>query len=231
MNLIYITNVRMPTKKAHGIQMIKMCEAFAKMGVNLTFVVPRRLNAIKENIFDYYGVEKKFNIKKIPSLDFIQFIPWFGFWVQTVSFLFFVFLYVLFLKRKDNILYTREYLIAFMLKKLGFYVVYESHRIILKKKLFFYFASSADKIITNSEGVAREFRENGFKYVLACPNGVDLKDFDIGVSKMELRKRKQLPLDKKIVMYTGNFYKWKGVDTIFETAKLLSDRAYRGFKR
>jgi glycosyltransferase involved in cell wall biosynthesis len=55
------------------------------------------------------------------------------------------------------------------------------------------------------------------------PNAVDLKDFDIRVSFEEARRDLALPIDKKIVVYTGHLYGWKGVDTLAKCAQLLAD--------
>ena len=40
MKMYYVANARMPSEKAHGIQLAKMCEAFIEQGVELTLVVP-----------------------------------------------------------------------------------------------------------------------------------------------------------------------------------------------
>ncbi len=52
--LIYIANARIPTEKAHGLQTMTMCEAFALKGFNLQLILPRRFNSIKEDPFKYY---------------------------------------------------------------------------------------------------------------------------------------------------------------------------------
>ena len=82
--LLYIANIRLPTEKAHGIQIMKMCEAFAHEGVNVELVVPRRFNVIKEDPFAYYGVGKNFTTTRIPSFDLIAFGK-IGFFVQVCS--------------------------------------------------------------------------------------------------------------------------------------------------
>jgi len=220
--IIYISNVRMPTEKAHGIQMIKMSEAFSALGRELIFVVPRRRNRIKEDPFSYYGVKKIFRIVEVPVIDLINILPWIGYWLETISFIFVVFFKFLFASRKNTIIYTREYFVAFLLNLIGFFTVYEAHRILLKKRLFFFLVRRVPFIITNSDGTAEEFIKNGFKRVLACPNGVDLAEFDFNTPKGELRKFLDLPIDKKIVMYTGNLYDWKGTDTLIKSAEKLS---------
>ena len=73
-DITYVTNVRMPTTKAHGTQMIKMCEAFASVGATVVFYVPWRHNPITEDAFSYYDVARTFDIKKLPSIDFILLI-------------------------------------------------------------------------------------------------------------------------------------------------------------
>lgn len=222
--LVYITNVRMPTEKAHGIQMIKMCEAFAELGQDVLFVVPKRKNNIKEDPFSYYGVKRVFNIKYVWTIDLINILPWVGYWIESIIFIKMVVLKYLFSSRTDKIIYTREFLIASIFRFLGFKVVYEAHRIVLKKKLFFSLVKNIKYIITNSQGTADEFTKLGFKKVLPLPNGVDLSEFSFAVPKNDLRKRLDLPLGDKIIMYTGNLYDWKGVETLLQTAKIFSNK-------
>ncbi|MBH41826.1 MAG: glycosyl transferase family 1 [Candidatus Magasanikbacteria bacterium] len=60
------------------------------------------------------------------------------------------------------------------------------------------------------------------------PDGVDLEQFTISLSKEDARKKLNLPYDKTIVMYTGSFYmyKWKGVDVLLEAAKSIDEDRY-----
>ena len=71
MKIAYIQNVRIPTERAHGIQIMKMCEALARLGHDVELIVPRRSNLLKENPFNYYGIRKTFKIRKLPCLDLI----------------------------------------------------------------------------------------------------------------------------------------------------------------
>ncbi len=49
MKLVYIANVRIPTEKAHGYQICKMCEEFSSQGIKVELWVPTRENNIKED--------------------------------------------------------------------------------------------------------------------------------------------------------------------------------------
>ena len=84
MNFVYIANARIPTEKAHGIQIMKMCEAFASLGIDVELVVPWRFNSIHVDSFEYYGVKRVFKIVKIPSLDLTAFGK-IGFLIQAFS--------------------------------------------------------------------------------------------------------------------------------------------------
>ena len=76
MRLFYIANARIPTEKAHGLQIVKMCEAFARQGIDVELIVPyRRQSAAMrevESVWDYYDVTTPFPITRLPSPDFIS---------------------------------------------------------------------------------------------------------------------------------------------------------------
>ena len=63
MQIKYITNVRVPTSRAHGFAIMKMCEKFAEAGAQVELVVPDKQNNEKEkDPFVYYGLKKNFEI-------------------------------------------------------------------------------------------------------------------------------------------------------------------------
>src|SRR3989344_3085093 len=68
--ILYIVNQRMPTEKAYGVQIVKMCEAFSSHGNDVTLLIPQRKNFSGQTIFDYYGVKNNFKIILLRSLDF-----------------------------------------------------------------------------------------------------------------------------------------------------------------
>ena len=95
-SLFYIANVRIPTEKAHGIQIAKMCEALANFDIKIELIIPKRKNFITESIFNYYGVKNIFSVKKIFFLDFIIFSKALGklaFFLESFSFAMGVYFY------------------------------------------------------------------------------------------------------------------------------------------
>lgn len=222
MRLIYIVNARIPTEKAHGVQIMKSCEAFAQEGVNLELWVPNRVTQITQDIFDFYGVKKNFVIKKIQSFDAFRFEKYLGklsFWIQSILFL-----------RKlnschlelDTLVYTRNAEIAWLFARKGHRVVYEAHQWPTSKVwLYQRLLRNVPFIVCNSQGTETEFKKHGFTNTLVSPNGVDLTVFSVQKNVHEVREHLHLPLDKKIVMYTGHLYAWKGTDVIVSVAKAL----------
>ena len=65
--IYYITNARMPTEKAHGYQIAKMCEQFAALGHQVVLAVPRRFNTLKDSIYTYYDIEENFCVEQLMS--------------------------------------------------------------------------------------------------------------------------------------------------------------------
>jgi len=217
--LIYIANIRIPTEKAHGIQIMEMCASFADSEMEVKLIVPRRINAIKEDPFVYHDMRRNFSIKKLPTIDLVRFGR-VGFLVQSFSFAISVFFFSV--VKKGYIFYTRDELLALMLKILGKNVIWEAHmghtnfvvKLVIKLGV---------KIVVISNGLKKLYLSYGVleNNLHVAPDGVDLERFDIDVSKTEARKKLGLPLDKKIALYKGHLYEWKGVDVFAKAAMLL----------
>ena len=237
MKLIYIANARLPSEKAHPYQILKMCEAFEKNGVDVKFILPFRVQTTKKlkqirDIWEYYGIDNRFKIIKLPSFDLIWIdlytmkLSSLRFLIQATSFAIFATIYSLF-KRAD-IYYTRDRFFAFFFNSLKFMhkkkIYYEAHtfersvgRLLKKGKI------EGLIVITNwlkelyvKEGISEE-------KILVAPDGVDLKMFGNPVSKEEARGRLAVPLDKKIICYAGHLYDWKGAHVLALSMKFLSD--------
>ena len=114
MKLLYISNARIPTEKAHGIHIVKMCEVFAQ-AAEVELIIPMRFNKIKESPFKYYGINPNFKIKKLFCFDLIPLDRYLGYsslWLESLSFTMSVFFYLLF--KKSDIIYTRDKSLLFI---------------------------------------------------------------------------------------------------------------------
>src|SRR4051812_17441384 len=114
MKIQYVTNVRMPTEKAHGIQIAKACEAFARAGNEVKLIVPRRRNPIMESPFAYYGIEPNFAIHTCFAVDSVSWGKA-GFLLETCSFA----LSALRVVWKDELVYGRDEIVLAILAFFG----------------------------------------------------------------------------------------------------------------
>lgn len=139
MKLLYIANIRLPTEKAHGLQIMQNCEAFAGTGADVELWVARRrntpeMNAI-EDVFAYYGVERTFTIRRILTFDLIWLqadkvnaLAKVLFYLQMSTFTLFVLLRALF--TRADIIYSRDPFVLWILSfiKPKHTLAYESHQ-------------------------------------------------------------------------------------------------------
>jgi glycosyltransferase involved in cell wall biosynthesis len=220
--ILYLVNTRIPSEKAHGYQISKMCEAFASLGCDVELWAPARKNNIKESVFDYYNLNKNFKVKYINSPDFLSFSKSkLLYRIQTLSFLFKLF----FLRIDSNsVVYTRAPEIAFVRGLRGDHVVYEDHEWPNNASLYVFLLRYVKKVVCITKGVADEYIKRGLKKsILISPDGVDLDMFGVAKDKSATRISLNLPVDKKIVLYSGSLsmYAWKGVDTFLNAVELL----------
>jgi len=219
MKLIYLTAVGIPTGWAHSNQIMEMCNAFAKQGIEVELVVAKRRNEIKSDPFIFYGLENRFKITKLFCLDLAPNNPGaFYFWLRLTSFLFFARLYLWF--KKYDILYTREQFSGFIFKNF----VLELHSFpekvaFLQRKIW----RKAKRVVVITSFLKNNLVKEKIKEskILVASDGVNLNNFTPSISKKEARQKVGLPLDKKIVFYHGSFFShnWKGVDILLESAK------------
>ena len=224
MKIIYIANVRIPTEKAYGYQICKMCEEFSSQGVEVQLWVPARdTGQIKDDAFFFYSLKNNFIIKKIDSSDFYKYLESPGkflFWLQSFWFL----SYLIFIKiDKSAIIYTRDAEINWIFRLRGYQTVFEAHNWPNKNWLYKFLIGRDTKVVAIARGLRDLFLKNNWLdgKILVAPDGVDLAKFDIDLSREQARNKLNLPLDKKIILYIGHLYEWKGAQDLVEAAALL----------
>src|SRR3989339_1543981 len=227
MKLIYIANTTLPTKRAHGLQIMKMCAAFTEAGLETKLVVPRRFppKELKgKDPFEYYRVEKKFRIKRVFCLDLIVLDRLLGpvaFFIQSFSFSFFLVLYLLF--QKNALLYSRDRIGLFFASLFFKNTVFEIHKI--NRRFFWGPVKRAKKIVVISRGLKEELVKGGVpeNKILVAGDGVEARDFVVVESAQACRQKLNLPPEEKLVVYTGHLYDWKGVETLALASRFLPE--------
>src|SRR3989344_4878253 len=182
--IFYAVNARIPTEKAHGIQIMKTCEALSDSGADVTLIIPRRFNEIKKDPYKYYGIKNNFKIKKLPAMDLFFWDSFLSFFIKTLSFALACFLYLIF--KRNYILYVRGEIVLSLAKLPVRNIFWETH---IKTDNF----NVYKKIMKKMKGlivVNRHFKnELVWEYglpdekVLLAPDGVDINIFDVKTSK------------------------------------------------
>lgn len=224
MKLLYIANERMPTDRANGLQIMKTCEALAKNGLELELVIPRRkTEAMSDDPFDYYRVERVFKLKKLPCLDLIPYLSFLGpipYWLISVTFSLSAAFYSM--THSHDFLYFRHDPILFwffifwkknLIGEFHFLVEKKYRRFFPRLKLAVAINSSAKEIYQSIKGMKDK--------VVWAPDGVSIEDFALSITKEEARKKLGLDVGGRYIVYTGHFYSWKGIDSLIKAARLL----------
>jgi glycosyltransferase involved in cell wall biosynthesis len=232
MKIIYISVSVIPSHKANSLQVMKTCGAIKKNGADIELLIPVRFGGVrlKDDPFEFYKVKERFKITKIFSVDLIfleRIIGRFGYWIQNISFSFFVVLYLLF--KKSDVYFSRDDLCAFVLSFFKKNIFYEVHRLpqSLPNRLIF------NRLLKKAKGfvvIAEELKTMMLKKfkidpekILVAHDGVDLSQFDIGISKEEAREKSNWPIGRKIVLYVGSLQYVKGVDILIKAVEALPD--------
>ncbi len=238
--LLYIANARLPTEKAHGYQIAKMCEAFAQSGVRVLLLHPFRYQhdpRLKEqSIFDYYGVPPVFEVRTLPNIDIIllqRFLPKGIFTIAVFARALLWGLYAALLARKEKaeLCYTRDIEIAFWLVWMSLPTVYEAHVVPKRGRRWLLQVaagrSSLRLVVALANSIRKELLQLDLpsQRIIVLPHGVDLKLFQNLPGKEGARNRLSLPLDRPIIGYIGRFQavgKEKGVSELVRAIGHLS---------
>lgn len=233
--LLYIANNRLPTEKAHGLQIAQMCEAFAQAGYSVTLVAPRRLNTAAMraagSLWAHYGVERVFAFRRLPALDLFPILPRgrIAFVTQTVTFALALALWLL--PRRPDVLYTRDLFLAAWLALIRprTSLVYEAHalhRSRLGRAIERYVVRRA-QVVALTAHLADALRAQGAERVLVAHDGFRAARFADAPSQAEARAARGIAPDAFVVGYVGRLHTMgmpKGLDTLVDAIALASER-------
>jgi glycosyltransferase involved in cell wall biosynthesis len=238
--LIYMANARLPTEKAHGFQIMKMCEAFAAAGMAVTLYHPYRKQAnpflAGTSPFDYYGVEKVFDITILPNWDVVpieRYLPTEA--LKQAVFLAHAFAWARYAVQAArrlgaDLYFTRDIPIAFWLVKLGLPTIFEAHAVPGRGQRWLLGQVCRSRHLSLLVALTPFIRERlerlglSVDKGLVAPDAVDMRFFENLPNRLECRRRLGLPSDQPIVGYVGRFHTMgveKGLSELIEASALL----------
>ena len=214
MKIAHVAHIRLPTEKAHGYQIMRVLSELAKLGHTVTLYVPRRKNAIQDDPFSYYGIEKNFNVEYVPCFDAIGTLNFLGplaFWISMRSFLRNLSI------PREALVYTRDADIVAFLGKKGYRCIYNAHNWNPKRISRVRYAEG---VVCNTKGTEEALKKSLILPTVVAYNASDPNPYT-GSNKEVLREELSLPTSAPIALYAGHLYGWKGAGVLLEAARLL----------
>jgi glycosyltransferase involved in cell wall biosynthesis len=232
----YLANIRLPTEKAHGLQIMQMCEAFANAGADLTLIVPRRANTPEmdriRDVWAYYGVSRNFDVRYLPCLDLFRVLrnsERIAFAIQTLTYL--LVLIGLLLFSRAEAYYSRDGLTLLLLSlfKPRRSLVYEAHQLSKSRAGRFVQSQCVQRVrlvVAVTGQLGNNLRARGAWQVLIAHDGIRLERFADVPDQATARARLNLPADAFMVGYVGQLHTMsmsKGIDTVIEAIANIPD--------
>lgn len=248
MRLVYVAHARLPTQRAHGIQIARMCEAFAQAGAEVVLLKPRRRQPEAawegKDLREHYGLRTPIEVEDLPVLDLPIAYPrresglLAALWrlAETTTFLASLAAWVL--RRRGllsgAVVYTRDaeaLLLLCALKGLaGFRLAFESHG--RHRRLGGLLARSrADLWVALTRGLGGHWSGLGVPAdrIIVEPDAVDPEAFADLPPPEEARRALGIPPAGRVVGYIGRFHMMgdgKGLDALIQAFGMLaSERA------
>lgn len=230
MKLYYIANARLPHKKAYAIQIAKMCEGFVETGVDLELIIPAQWGEVAD-LQEYYKLRAPIHVVILPAFNFYASGKW-GFFWSSLSFMvsYSIYLVVERLRGRQGIVYSIDMdtfsFIATLLS--GMPCFFETHggKAMTRINNFFFKRVKGVVVINNiiKEQIKTTLGTLEEKMIVE-PNGIDLELFH-AAAKDSARKKLLIPSDRKIIMYCGRFYGWKGLEVLADAVKMLPEDVF-----
>jgi glycosyltransferase involved in cell wall biosynthesis len=221
-------NIRFPGTRANGIQVAAMAEALAATGLNVDVVVPRRWPWIDVDPYAHYGVARTFGVQRLASLDTIDMLPARSqrvpFLVQSVTFGLRALARAAVTRDAGILLrdhYTLQVLVGGLQRRDLMRVAAEVHDLPApggRRRKVARALARLPAVVTISHGLREDLIGEGLEpdRILVAPDGVSLARFDRLPPKHEARLLADVPVERPTVVYAGQLYRWKGVDTLVQ---------------
>ncbi|MDD5041377.1 MAG: glycosyltransferase [Candidatus Peribacteraceae bacterium] len=228
MQIIYISQARFPTEKAHGHQIAQVCAAMVRLGHTVTLVAPDVRGTVVKDPRSYYGLNEPFSVVRLPAFDGLR--TW---WMPGfLAFFFTMRSYARslrsFLSRQTaDLLYTRSSVLLPTLLQTTVPVVLELHTLPRRSSAFVRNCGACRRVVCLTAPMRDELVTWGVdpSKVIVEGDGVNPRRFAQMPSSADARKEWQLPADRKIAVYVGSLVTRgtieKGVRELLEAVALL----------
>ncbi len=204
--ITYIGHSRFPTEKAHGHQIAQVCQAMARLGHEVTLVVPTIVGA-QGDPFSYYGIPKKtFHVTYLKQFDSFRF-PWLP---ESIGVPMRMYSYRNCLREylaahPTDLIYLRSPSVLSPALATGLPVILELHKLPWWLYKLATRCNRCLRVVCLSMPICDTMRYAGVlpERLIVESNGVDLEMFHAMPSTVEARGSFNLPTDRAVVGYVG----------------------------
>lgn len=228
MRITYVADAQVPSRTANSIHVMRMCQAYADLGHEVTLVVPDWKSGLEPgvaDVFEFYGVTGRFSIRRVPRL---------GGRFQTAHHA--VLLPLAARWPRPALVHTRSLAAAWGLTRLlSLPTLLEAHHPLAgtrrQRTMWRDVASSARlrALVLITRALAERFAldlPDGLRPVIA-PDGVDARWLAAAPKRKEARRRLGLDgTDRPVAVYTGHLYPGRGIELILELARRRPDHLF-----
>jgi glycosyltransferase involved in cell wall biosynthesis len=211
MKILYVSASKIPSKDANSVHVMKMCQAFALEGNEVTLLARKGEIKSIEDDYQYYGVSDNFQIKKLSFFAGI-----FG----KISYLLMVFWHIIRSGKKYDLIYGRFLYGIWATSLIGVPFCYESHEcqtgfIGRKIEKSIFRSSNMKSFIVISDALKRIYKESYSellkdKKIIVAHDGADIPSIKKGKQKEDKTLK---------IGYVGSLYKGRGLELIIDLAK------------
>ncbi len=227
MKILYVAPIRLPTEKAHGIQIMETCAALVRAGATVELVIPNRKTPIQEDVFDHYSIKERFPITRLRVPDTVEY--------GRLGFLFFAAIFAiraaLYAHRGTaDFVYTRDPTTLCVCVVAGVrplaWEVHTAHPAVPR-----FIMRRVSAFVPITRGLASWYQSRGVPAadIHVAPDAANLAVFnavkDRNAVRSALREQLGISADSKIALYIGSFglYAWKGVAIARKAAEYAPD--------
>lgn len=229
MNILYLHYVGINSEMSNLIQVKSMCAAMARIGHYVTLSLPGTRNSTKldgnisdtklyniqfrENIFNNYRLDKYINYSSVKNT------------IKSIA---------------PDLCYLRSPLLLKRALKTDKPVIIELHqdklhrriklldrywRVLLKKAIRM---GKVKKVVCISEALSNYWEHEGISrdIIVTAHDGLDVTQFNEPMEPSTARKELGIPLDKKIIIYTGSLYPNRNIENILKLAEIFQEHIF-----
>jgi len=239
MKIAVIYSQDLPNTYANSINTLKHADAFHCLGHEVTvFYISLKKN---NNLHEFYDISKEINFKVFKENFFFSLTGKFWKKIQTTFDLLTntgirdVFdtqkkIADFIIQNNFDFVYARNFRASYYIIKSGIPIVVETHTANLKnrqmEKILGLNSYTNFKISTINEILKQNFINYGMlkENIIVQEDAVDISKFKkLKQSKTELRKQLNLPVNKKIITYSGSLRSGKGLNSLFLVSEKMKE--------